>query len=144
VKTKTVFGLALALVLFLLGGLFMNQVVNAQVKMIPYPMPSPANRIAWDYDSGWIDLPSGDKTTFSHNLGGDPGEYFVSMTGKHPSSGMVHQAHYGLEVREPNTILGSKWILLTSTTITVERGHSDSNIGDEAWDQVRIRILANQ
>ena len=134
-KTKIYLCIAVGLVLFLLGGLVMNQVVTAQVKMQPYPMPT--TRIVWDYDSGWIPINNGGKMKITHNLGGDPGDYIVYFLGC--KNNTYHQSHYGGFWTEFDINSGCRWYELTATNVTIAR-----YMFDDYWDEFRIRILKKQ
>ena len=119
-KSKVMLFLAAGLVLFLLGGLVMNQMVQAQYqKMKPYPMAGPCNRIEWDFDSGWVNSPEYQAV---HNLGGNPDEYFVYVTARWTDKSVNNHL---------------KFVGCTSTWVWA--------IGEPGYaNDVRIRILKNQ
>ena len=136
-KTKVYLCIAVGLVLFLLGGLIMSQVVTAQVKMQPNPMPT--TRIVWDYDSGWVNIEPGENRTLTHNLGGDPGKYFVYVIGQDLDKWGILQTFYGGNNTADNKMKGLEWYLLNSANINVLRFEDD-----DFYDEMRIFILKNQ
>jgi hypothetical protein len=101
--------------------------------------------IAWDYDSGWINMSLGQVYWAAHNLGGDPGEYFVYLVGRNGSG--VHNANYGTYNPAGQTEGGGYWYSLSASSIGLYRGHTDFHpysYPSEQWTQIRVRILKNQ
>jgi hypothetical protein len=141
-KSKAMLFLAAGLVLFLLGGLVMTQVVQAQYqKMKPYPMAGPCNRIEWDYDSGWVSIGLTNEILLKHSLGGDPDEYFVYLVGKAYGVGL-HQLLIGgadWNVGTDTCTQGGWWQECSSDHIRLKGGS-----GIHHYANARVRILKNQ
>jgi hypothetical protein len=96
-----------------------------------------------DYDSGMATTPTG-TTTFTHNLGGNPDNYFINMVFNNTSgSGMLNQMYYGGAVLSSHAVLphiagdavGGFWRYLNGTKIDLFRQFQDTWI-----DQARLRI----
>ena len=134
-KTKIALGLVVGIVLFMLGCLVMNQMVQAQNQANPYPLP--VTRIIWDYDSGWISVDHGSFAVLDHNLGGDHEDYLVYMTGR-DTGGWCHCAFYGMFPQSANVIYGA-YYTHNETMIKIYRATNDP-----VWNQIRVRILRNQ
>jgi len=145
-KAKVFLGMAMGLVLFLLGGFIINNFAVAQ-QMIGWPIPQPCNRIIWDFDSGWTPLDAGLTKEIVHNCGGDPGEYLVYILLSEVNDGSsVHQAFTG-HMQYPGVgIVGGHWHSCTSTSIKIARGSEDDHFPAPVihWNYVRVRILKNQ
>jgi hypothetical protein len=120
-----------------------SETVQAQ-QMKPYIVPQPANKILWDYDSGWIEISEGQTIILNHNLGGDPGEYLVILSGK-SQIGWIHQVNYGSDMDNGEEV-GCMWYCLDSMDISVFRCPGDyTGVPlSERWHYVRVRILKNQ
>lgn len=123
----------------------MNQMVDAQIHQ-KWPKELGVTRILWDYDSGWELIFAGASTSFTHNLGGDPGEYLVYISGTSDGSSLIHQANYGINsaLASPN-LRGVWWNHCDSNNIDIYRADDDEVPGSENnWSFVRVRILKNQ
>jgi hypothetical protein len=86
-----------------------------------------------DWDSGWVTLPAGEVTPFTHNL--NTTNVLVYMIGKDIDGTYdIHQWKFGTDDNGWSW-LGTGWLNLTETTIKVGRQKDDAY-----WDQVRIMI----
>lgn len=86
-----------------------------------------------DWDSGWVTLPAGKVTPFTHDL--NTTNVLVYMIGKDVDGTYdIHQWKFGAD---DNALawLGTGWLNLTETTIKVARQKDDAY-----WDEVRIMI----
>lgn len=104
----------------------------------------PGTVIDFDYDSGWFSISPDENVRLTHNLGGDPGLYLVVMYGR--NSYGIHQVNFGT-AEELTLWFGCEWFQLNDTTITVRRARNDACPSlpiSKRWDEVRVRILANQ
>jgi hypothetical protein len=127
--------LLLATASFVLGG--PGQALG-QFQAKPYPMPQPCNRILWDFDSGWVSINKGSGLSLTHNLGGEPGDYFVNIVGWDDADMGIHHGDYGSD-GTIEKMFGLYWSKLTASSIYLWREGNDKR-----WDQVRVRILKNQ
>jgi ligand-binding sensor domain-containing protein len=87
------------------------------------------------YDSGWVNIQSGQVLTLTHNLGGSVDEYAVGMKFRDISGGLGihHYAFGGLEAG--GQYQGAAWHNLTDTSIEVLRFGADLST-----QQVRVFI----
>ncbi|MBN2227449.1 MAG: hypothetical protein JW763_08795 [candidate division Zixibacteria bacterium] len=109
--------------------------INSQGKLKAHSLT-----VGFDFDSGWLAVSPGTTIQLDHNLGGDPGNYVVFVYGKNTSG--IHQANFGNAGTATNT--GVTWHSLNETSLKITRGNLDSAGGEGDWDEVRIRIIANQ
>ncbi|MEW6741707.1 MAG: hypothetical protein AB1486_03020 [Planctomycetota bacterium] len=98
--------------------------------------PVVTKRIQFDYDSGWQPWPGKDMV-FNHDLGGDPGEYLVYLSGRYHQDSPTHQARYG-----GNQWGGAFWYECTPESLIVTYWY-DTNVPLQ-WNLIRVRILKNQ
>ena len=102
-------------------------------------------KFKFDYESDWTHVAPGNCITLTHNLGGDPEDYIVFLTGKSSQGGYIHQKNYGTNRPSAGSWYGCEWCRLTNTTITVWRGdHDDDMAPYDDWYWFKIRILKNQ
>lgn len=130
-KAKVCLGLSVCCLMFAIVGLMMTH-LDAQIHK-KYPMPDGTKKILWDYDSGWVSINKNQMIILTHNLGGNPEEYFVYYTGK-CSPYLINHMSYGT-----NAGAGAHWYNLDSADIGVYRSTQDG-----CWEEVRVRILKNQ
>lgn len=86
---------------------------------------------AWS--SGWVFVPPGTSQTFTHNLGGNPGNYGVDLMFWDNDWG-YNRAYYG-GYENNGTWLGANWQNLTPNTIEVNRQPDDTTA-----DWVRVTV----
>jgi len=87
-----------------------------------------------DYDSGWVNINKGEFKELTHNLGGDPDNYFVDLSFKSPTY-KIHNIYYG-QLHHPSLgSLGLDYRKLDNNSIEVWRGTNDG-----VTTQFRIRI----
>ena len=90
------------------------------------------------YDSGFVAIDAGDLQLFTHNIGGNPENYFVDLrckdTGGFLPNGITN-LRVGLEDMDGGADHGAYWLWLSDTNIYVFRG-----TGDPICDQVQVRI----
>jgi len=124
-----------------LAGYFAASFAWAQQMIDPIPYGW-AKGILWDYDSGWVPMSPGSATPFTHNLGGDPGEYFVYIVGREMPTLKTHQQYQG----DANNFgdAGVTWTEADAQQILLLRGAYDDMHSDPKWEEVRVRILKNQ
>jgi hypothetical protein len=127
--------LVISTISFILNG---NYTAHAQVTMKPYPVLGPTNKIVWDFDTGWVEITQGQGIFFTHNLGGDPGEYFVYLMGRRYGSQDYHQTMFGSGEWYGDK-RGAFWDGLNETEIAVFREEQDPY-----WYKFRLFILKNQ
>jgi len=96
--------------------------------------------IGYDYDSGWLAVAPGTTIQLDHNLSGDPAEYIVLMYGRNAQG--IHQNNFGTIYT--TGYVGMEWHSLTATSIKLTRGALDNQETESDWDEVRVRIIANQ
>lgn len=89
---------------------------------------------AWN--SGWFAIAPGATQVFTHNLGGDVGDYAVELLFRDTDVGGlgVHSFGYG-GFENTGQWQGGYWYDLTDTNITVHR-----MVNDETADRMRLRI----
>lgn len=89
-----------------------------------------------DYDSNWQEIAEGEGLTLTHDLGGDPADYAVSMWFDDQETLLgVHNYRFG-GAEEAGSFYGVHWQNLTDSTIRVIRAP------DELYaDRVRVRIV---
>ncbi len=95
------------------------------------------------YDSGWVALNLDQSKTLSHQVGGNPEFYFMTMWQQAAGVNGVNQRHYGgadFGANPPSGFslddrVGSYWRSLTSDSVTVYRRPED---GFAHWARVRI------
>ena len=100
---------------------------TSQARVRIWIMPKP------DYESLWIPLDRGAPATqLIHNLGGDPSNYLVDMAQYTASFGINHIMYGGVDlgVKAPsemneNDRVGSYWMNLTDTSLSVYRCNED-------------------
>jgi len=148
-KAKIFLSLSGALFLILVGGFVSSQMVLAQYHQVQAtPMPQPANRILWDYDSGWMAIDPAECLHLQHDLGGDPGEYMINLVGTgEPGVQAVHEWYKGWH-SHPNPTnndrYGCVWGNCTAYGIDVIRAPEDDLLQiPYQWKFIRIRILKN-
>ncbi len=91
-----------------------------------FPMP--------DYDSGWVSIDQADAKMLTHNLGGDPDDYFVYLTFKDDLGSGINQQYYG-GYHSSSAGQGAYWRSLTDSSITVYRRGDDVKV-----DEFRVQI----
>jgi hypothetical protein len=87
-----------------------------------------------DYDSGWQAINPAQSLILTHNLGGNPDNYFVYLTFK-AADGDIHQMLYGGMYDEADRHRGAHWSDLNASSIRIYRLPDDSDI-----PQVRVQI----
>ena len=91
---------------------------------------------AWS--SGWVDIAAGTVLTFTHNLGGSPGDYAVELWFRDTAPGGLGINQRGAGGLEANDrYYGAYWQNLTSNTIQVVRLRDDI-FADQVYVQVWI------
>ena len=100
------------------------------------PLTGSFPRPAWS--SGWVSIPQAEWTTLTHNLGGDPGDYFVDMQCKADGWGINNRGVGGHPVDRLD-LKGASYNDLTSSSVKVYRFRQD-----DLCSQVRIRIWVIQ
>lgn len=88
------------------------------------------------WSSGWFDITPGTTRVFTHNLGGDVGDYAVELLFQDTeANGLgVHTFGYG-GYEENGQWEGGYWSDLTASTISVHR-----MANDETADRIRVRV----
>ncbi len=98
-----------------------------------------------DYDSGMYAIPVGNETTnLTHNLGGSPNNYFLSLVFNDPELKHLHQRYYGGSIvtqypEAPNVTgdqVGAYFKSLDSDSVVVYRQMNESAY----IDQFRLRL----
>ena len=88
------------------------------------------------WNSGWFAIAPGATRVFTHDLGGDVGDYAVELLFRDTDAGGlgVHTFGYG-GFEESGQWEGGYWSDLTDTNITVHR-----MVDDETADRMRVRV----
>ena len=89
-----------------------------------------------DYDSGWLEIAEGEVMALTHNLGGNPEDYTVSMWFDDQQTSMGIHAHRFGGAEEGGSFYGAHWQNLTGTSVRVFRAPDDLTV-----DRVRLRIV---
>jgi hypothetical protein len=86
------------------------------------------------WNSGWVSVSPAEVKTLTHNVGGDPDDYFVDMQCRSPTWGITNRGLGGDE-QSAFTAHGATYSALTSSSVKVFRFGDDSHCSE-----VRTRI----
>jgi len=89
-----------------------------------------------DYDSGWMNITTGETLTFNHNMGITTTELSVRLWFSGTARGIHHYGYGGLTVDAPPSLQGAYWHNRTNNAVQVTRLANDTDI-----EQVRMTVV---